>query len=115
VGLDFISRCTPTFQRLWDTSRVALSEPDLFRRHPEIQRTFLLVAEAGWHFQQGEDLNLREDNGTITAWRGLTHVGTVRRPPAPLGHAVAEEGGVLCVRVGRVHTHSGNADVTIVL
>src|SRR5205807_490241 len=41
-------RTRPTFQRSWDRNRVELVEPDLFRRHPELEgRTFRLAPADG--------------------------------------------------------------------
>lgn len=93
-----------------------LTEPDLFRRHPEIQgRTYRLSPAGGAGFREGEEVLLRFSGGVLGAFRNRVLVGTIARPTRGLTDAVGEAGGALCVRVHRVHPHSGAADVSVVV
>jgi hypothetical protein len=115
VGLDFITTCTPTFQRSWDRNRVELTEPDLFRRHPELAgRTFRLAPSEGGGVGEGEAIILRWCATDLMAYRERSLVGVVANPPRALLDAIDQAGGALCARVERVHRRSGAADISIV-
>lgn len=115
MGLDFITKCTPTFQRSWDQGRTDLREPDLFQRHPELEgRTFRLSPADGSRLAPGEEILLRWCGGELTAYRGRTLVGVVGNPPPALTAAINEPAGAVCARVERIHPRSGAADISVV-
>lgn len=115
MGLDFATRCTQTFKRSWDIGRMEMTEPDLFRRHPEIQGpTYRLAPSEGVSFRDGEEILLRHSDEGLAAFRSRVRVGTIAKPTQALIEAVREGGGTLCARVQRVHPRSGAADVSII-
>jgi hypothetical protein len=114
MGLDFITKCTPTFQRSWDSGRKELLEPDLFRRHPELEgRTFRLSPAEGSCLREGEQILLRWCGDDLAAYRDRARVGVIANPPQPLLQAADQAGGVLCARVNHVHPRSGAADISL--
>jgi hypothetical protein len=115
VGLDFVTKCTPSFQRSWDRGRTDLLEPDLFRRHPQLEgRTFRLHPTAGQGVINGEEILLRWHGADLQAFRGHELLGSVTNPPPALITAIGQAGGALCARVENVHRRSGAADISIV-
>lgn len=115
MGLDFITKCTPSFERFWDRSRHELAEPDLFRRHPQIEgRTFRVSQSEGVAFVEGEEILLRWCEDELMAFRGRNRTGVVTNPPPALLEAVRQSDGILCARVERVHPRSGSADVSVI-
>lgn len=115
MGLDFITKCTPSFERFWDRNRDGLAEPDLFRRHPQIEgRTFRVCRSEGVTFAEGEEILLRWCEDELMAFRGRNRVGLVQNPPPALLEANRQSDGVLCARVERVHTRSGAADISVI-
>jgi hypothetical protein len=115
VGLDFITKCTPSFERFWDRSREEFAEPDLFRRHPQIEgRTFRVSQLEGVTFVAGEEVLLRWCENELMAFRGRNRAGVLTKPPLALLDAIRQSDGVLCARVNRVHSRSGAADVSVI-
>jgi hypothetical protein len=115
MGLDFITRCTPTFQRSWDQGRQQLVQQDLFTRHPQLrERTYRLSPENGNVVQVGQEVMLRFLDGQLLAFQGHTQVGVFISAPPALVQALQETThGVACGRVERVHSRSKAADVTL--
>jgi hypothetical protein len=115
VGLDFITTCTPAFQRSWDRGRLELLQPDLFRRHPQLEgRTFRLSPAEGASVREGGEVLLRWCADDLMAYQGRVRVGVVANPPRALLDAVEQAGGALCARVQRVHPRSGAADISLI-
>jgi hypothetical protein len=115
VGLDFITTCTPTFQRSWDRGREELLEPNLFRRHPQLEgRTFRLSPAEGAGLREGDEVLLRWCGEELVAYRDRARVGVVASPPQSLLQAVEQVGGALCAYVNHVHPRSGEADASLI-
>jgi hypothetical protein len=115
VGLDFVTKCTPSFKRSWDRGRTELMEPDLFSRHPQLEgRTFRLRPTGEQQVAPGEEVLLRWHGGELLAFRGHEWLGQVSNPPASLVTAITQAGDALCARVEKVHRRSGAADISIV-
>jgi hypothetical protein len=114
MGLDFIRRAAPTFQKSWDRGRTALAQPTLFTRYPEC-RTRSVIAE----FDDG----IRPGPGTTVAVclsqkelvlvAGITRMGIVRNAPPDLLNAIASSGGCALGHVVSINPLSGTADVEI--
>jgi hypothetical protein len=116
VGVDFITRCTSSFERSWDRARTELLGPDLFRRHLELGgRTYLLSPEEGSNLREGDGVLLQWREGILAAFQDRTCVGVVTHPPSALRTAVERAGGVLCARIERVHLRSRAADISVIL
>jgi hypothetical protein len=115
MGLDFITRCTPGFQRSWDRGRQDIVQHDLFTRHPELRdRTFRLSPTNGTDFQPGEELVFRFHEGELVAFRGRALVGVFTNTTPALVEGVQQAPqGVACGRVDKVHAHSRAADVIL--
>ncbi len=115
MGLDFITTCTPTFQRSWDRGRAELLQPDLFQRHPQLEgRSFRLSAAEGTSVREGEEVLLRRCADDLMAYWGRVRVGVMANPPRALIDAVEQAGGALCARVQHVHPRSGAADICLI-
>jgi hypothetical protein len=115
LGLDFVTKCTPTFQRSWNRDCAVLLEPDLFQRHPQLAgRTYRLTPAEGVRVKEGEEILLRWCAEDLLAFRGRTLLGTVAKPPGALIDALKHSGGALCARVDRVHPRSGASDISII-
>jgi hypothetical protein len=115
MGLDFITRCTPTFKRSWDKGRQDIEQFDLFTRHPELRdRTFRLFPTNDTDFQAGEELVFRFHEGQLIAFRGRTPVGVFTNTTPALVEAVQQAPqGVTCGRVDKIHPLSRSADVIL--
>jgi hypothetical protein len=115
MGLDFITRCTPSFQRSWDQGREQLVRQDLFTQYPELKgRTFRLTPSNGNEFAIGQELMVRCLAGELVAFEGRTQVGQFDHPPPALAEALQKAThGVACGRIEKVHPHSKAADVTL--
>ena len=115
MGLDFVTRCTPSYRRSWEIGRSDLLEPDLFRRHPQLEgRTYRLCPADGQRVTAGDELLLCWHGGELLAFRGHDRLGAVANPPAALTTAVEQTGGVVSARVENVHPRSGAADISII-
>jgi hypothetical protein len=116
MGLDFITRCTPGFQRSWDRGRETIGQIDLFTHYPELRdRTFRLSSTNGIDFQAGEELVVRFHDGELRAFRGRAFVGVFPSTTPALVEAVQQAPqGVACGRVDKVHSISKAADVVLV-
>jgi hypothetical protein len=115
MGLDFITRCTPTFQRSWDQGRQHLVQQDLFTHHPALQgRTFRLSPTNGNDFVVGQELVVRCLDGKLVAYEGRAQVGVFNFPPPALVEALQKTGlGIACARIDKIHSHSKAADVIL--
>lgn len=115
MGLDFVTKCTPSFQRSWDQNWVELQEPDLFRRQPQVEeRTFRLSLADGIFLQVGEQILLRWHADELVAFRGRVRLGAVANPPLALREAIQQACGTVCAQVRRIHPRSGAADISVV-
>src|SRR5437764_1187564 len=108
MGLDFITRCTPGFQRSWSRGREEIVQHDLFTRHPELRgRTFRLSPIDGTEFRPGEELVIRHHENELVAFQGRTQVGVFTSTTPAIVEAVRQSPqGVVCGRVEQVHSYS---------
>jgi hypothetical protein len=94
---------------------VELLEPDLFRRHPELEgHTFRLSPAEGACLREGEVVLLHWCADDLMAYRGRVPVGVVANPPRALRAAIEQASGALCACVQHVHPRSGAADISLI-
>jgi hypothetical protein len=115
MGLDFVTKCTPTFKRAWDRGLVELAEPSLFARDPQMQaRSYCAIRTDGGSFRQGDEYLLIVIADRVVLLDGETEVARLRDPPDELVLALEGHGcGVGVGIVEKVHPISGCADIRV--
>jgi hypothetical protein len=115
LGVDFISTCTPTFTKGWDSGLADIQTADLFTDLPyESNRTYRAAAEGRTEVKPGDTVFLRACGASIIVVRGRAQVGVIRHPPPALLERISATGrGIAVGTVSKVHQRSGDFDVLV--
>jgi hypothetical protein len=115
LGLDFISTCTPTFTRGWDTALADVQTADLFTDLPTEQRRTYRVTPGGQPgVQSGDSVFLHPQGDRVVVVRGRTPAGEIASPPPALLESLRTAGrGIATGTVTKLHPRSGAFDVRV--
>jgi hypothetical protein len=115
LGVDFVTTCTPTFTKGWDTGLADVQTADLFTETPtEATRTYRVAADDGTAPQPGEAVFLRPSGGEVVVVHGRTRVGVISKSPASLVERIIGQGrGIATGTVTKVYKRSGDFDVRV--
>jgi hypothetical protein len=112
MGVDFIHQNKRHFRRAFDGGRAALADPGLFpSEHEEDEQLVLFDVHDGTTLAEGDMLVVQIDGEHLVASRGDGVVATAGEPPASIMAAMRNTSGYALVRVARVSTLSGTADL----
>lgn len=111
MGVDFVTTCTPTFTKGWDTGLADVQKADLFTDMPtEASRTYRAAADDS--VQPGETVFLRPCGAEVAVIRGRSQIGVIRNPPSSLTNRISGEGrGIATGTITKVYKRSGDFDV----
>lgn len=113
MGLDWITRCAPTWERSWERGLEKLAQPELFQPEiPEAQRTFRARPVEGHQFVVGEHYHLRVNREVIEVYQGVGRVAVALNPPPEIVRVMRESGfghAIGCVQ--KVYPRTGAADL----
>lgn len=115
MGVDFIKRCAPGFEKSWDRGKNELAAPNLFRHDPALAaRTYCANLATGTDPAPGREFLLRVVDSELRLYDGCSNAGSIKDSPPALVAAVTGDGcGVAVAKVVRVHEFSGAADVIV--
>lgn len=115
MGVDFVTTCTPTFERGWDIGLSDARTADLFSDLPnESTRTCRATPTGGVAVAVGDTIFLRPCGGEVSVIRGRSEVGRIGSPPTTLLDRIATTGrGVATGTVTRVFPRSGDFEVCV--
>ncbi len=113
MGLDFIKRRRPSFEKSWSRGLRELSEPDLFNAAPGEPSRSLIANLFTMSAKEGEELIALADGTRLMLTRGVTRIGCIEDPPAELISELQEIGGFAYGKIDRVNLLSETAEVRI--
>lgn len=113
MGLDFIKRARPTFEKSWSRWLRELSEPGLFNSPPGEPSKSLIANLSTMSLGEGEELIALVDGNRITLTHGITRVGCIEEAPAELVSQIEEIGGFAYAKIERMNFLSETAEVRI--
>jgi hypothetical protein len=113
MGLDFIKRARPTFEKSWSRGLKALSEPDFFNCAPGEPSKVLIANLSTTAADEGEELIALSDGTRIALTQGVTQVGCIEDAPVELVSQIDEMGGFAYAKIDRVNSLSETAEVRI--
>jgi len=113
MGIDFILRCAPNFEKGWSEGLRELAAPDLFTKQPELKgRTLLAHPVEGFEFAMARDYLLQIVDNRLCVLCESRIVGTIQDPPQLLIEVLQNEAhGVTVGEVTKVHVITGVADI----
>lgn len=114
MGLDFIRKATPAFEKGIDRSRIRLATPTFFTEQPKmVPRVYSArLLDDNLPFV-GEMVSVSLRDGRVLLLRGIEVLGVLRDPPAALKDALTASFGEACGTVQEIHELSGTAEVTV--
>jgi hypothetical protein len=114
MGLDFIRRAAPSFEKKWDRGLARLSEPLLFTRDGiALPRTVLAKLEKAAAATVGKEYVLRKDGERLELIDGLQRAGAVSAPPREVLQKIEAAGGCALGKVTVVYPISGSAELEL--
>ena len=113
MGLDFIRRARPTFEKSWSRGFQALSEPDFFNYAPGEPSKALIANLSTSSTDVGEELIALPVGTRIALTQGVTQVGCIEDAPLELVKQIEEMGGFAYAKIDRVNPLSETAEVRI--
>lgn len=113
MGLDFIKRARPTFEKSWSRSLQELSDPDFFNCAPGEPSKSLIANLSAMSAKEGEELTALPDVTRIILTRGVTKVACIEDAPAELVSQIEAMGGFAYAKIDRVNLLSETAEVRI--
>jgi hypothetical protein len=114
MGIDFIGKAAPSFEKSWDRARVRLGTADLFTRQPQAAaRTAAAAIAPGVTLRAGEFLVVECDGTDLVALRQQAVVARFVDPPGSLVKAVQDSCGVAKGTVEDVHVLSSIAEISL--
>jgi hypothetical protein len=113
VGLDFIKRARPTFEKTWSRGLRDLSEPNLFNSPPGESSHSLIANLFSMSVKAEEELLAVSDGTGIVLTRGVTKLGCIDQPSAELLQQIKDMGGFAYLRVDRINLLSETAEVRV--
>ena len=112
MGLDFVRKAAPAFNRALDRRAVELRTPTLFSRDiPVVSRTAAADICHASRFTLGEKLLLRISNSKLIAQRENMIVAEFPNPPAEFMNRIQAGAGVELGEVKAVHTLSESVEI----
>ena len=112
MGLDFVRKATPAFNRALDRRAVDLRTPTLFSRDiPVVCRTAAADICHNSRFILGEKLLLRITNGKLIAQRDNLVVAEFPNPPAEFMNRVQAGAAVELGEVKTIHVLSERVEI----
>ena len=113
MGLDFIKRARPTFEKSWSQRFQELSEPDFFNCAPGEPSRSLIASFTRISAKEGEELIALSEGTRITLTQGVTPVGCIEDAPAELVRQIESMGGFAYAKIDRVNPLSETAEVRV--
>ena len=115
MGVDFVTTCTPTFERGWDIGLADAQSANLFSDLPnETTRTCRATATGGAPVAVGDAVFLRPCGDAVAVIRGRCEIGRIGNPPASLLDRIATTGrGIATGTVTRTFPRSGDFEVCV--
>ena len=115
MGVDFITTCTPTFERGWDIGLADAQTANLFSDLPnETTRTCRATPTDGANVAVGDAVLLRPCGEIVIVIRGRSEIGRIGYPPASLLDRIARDGrGIATGTVTRTYPRSGDFEVCV--
>jgi hypothetical protein len=114
MGIDFIRKAAPAFNKGIDRSRIRLATPGLFTQQPgSTPRAYAARLKDGEAVSVGDEVGVRLIGSEVLLFRNLTIIGTIQSPPAELLHGLSGSFGEACAVVHDCIEFAGVAEVTI--
>jgi hypothetical protein len=115
MGIDWQSKCAPTWERTWDRGRVELSKPNLFTQTaPPLECTFRAKPRGPHEFKIGDTYQLRVEGEFIRVIYGVVVVGDSVMVSTRILKTIRERGGdIACGIVRDVFEFSKAADIAV--
>ncbi len=114
MGLDFIKKAAPNFDKGMDRSRMELATPKVFAQQPNCTpRAYSVRLLVDEDFSIGEAVGITLRNGEVLMLRGLTVVGVFRDPPQAILQALTESFCEAYGTIQELQVLSRTAEVTI--
>jgi hypothetical protein len=112
MGLDFVRKAAPSFNRALDRRAVDLRTPTLFSRDiPVVSRTAAAEICHASRFAIGEKLLLRVANSKLIAQRDNLVVAEFPNPPAEFMNRIQAGAGVELGEVKAIHALSERVEI----
>lgn len=114
MGVDFLKRAAPTFQKSWNNGRTDLATPDLFtREHGARTRSVTAQCHPNSTVTPGTAVTLIKEGAALIVLEGSRTIGTIDRTPGDEIARIAAAGGVALGKVCSYYPISGSFDVDI--
>ena len=114
MGIDFLKRTAPSYQRALDRRAIELREPQVLASNlPPSARTATAELREGAALVLGERILLRWLGDQLVVQRETRVAATFGNPPAELLARVAQSGGVEIGVVQAVRPISGEVEISL--
>jgi hypothetical protein len=113
MGLDFIKRARPTFEKSWSRGLQALAEPDFFNCAPGEPSTVLIASLSSMTADESKELIAVLDGTLIALTQGVKHIGCIEDAPLEIVSQIEAMGGFAYAKIDRVNPLSETAEVRI--
>ena len=114
MGNEFIKKVKGSKNTGWDRGRLAMSQDDLFTRHPECA-TYAASAtmRSGSKLSKGERITVELGDRGLVVVREMSIIGDFKNAPEEMVGAVQSAGGVMNGRVEEVYDLSGQVEISL--
>lgn len=114
MGLDFIKKAAPDFDKGMDRSRIELATPKVFTRQPNATPRAYSARLLGEDEPcSGEKVGISLRDSQVLVMRGLTAIAVLRSPPVLLLEALTASFGEAYGLVQEVQIFSRTLEVTV--
>jgi hypothetical protein len=114
MGIDFVRKCAPSFERSWDRNRDELAQPSLLNLEPKLQdQTYRAIANEGFVFMPGDKLLVHLDGENLVLRKEMTVVANIPEGTQLLLGALARANGVAVATVQKTLVDGGAADISL--
>jgi hypothetical protein len=114
MGIDFVQKRAPSFERSWDRNRNELAQPSLLNLEPKLQdQTYRAIAKQGFVFTPGDKMLVHFDGENLILTKEMTVVANILEPTQLLLGALARANGVAVGTVQNTLVDGEAADVSI--
>lgn len=114
MGIDFVKKVAPSFEKSWDKGAIEASTADIFTQHPEsVCRIAVADISKNAVLRKGEKIIITFKGESLIASRGLIEVAQFTNPSQKIVEAVRSSCGIGKGVVEKVYDQANVVEISI--